>query len=67
MNQSIQKAKWYGPKQIGIMIYAGLMCLVSTCIVGGQTNTVLPAIAALRGWDVNLLTVWAGGSHYLRW
>ena len=62
MNEMKQtgKNKWYGPKQIGMIIFTGVLMLFSACIVGGQTNTVLPAIAELRGWDANFLNVFSG-------
>ena len=55
-----QKAKWYGPKQIGMIIFTGILMLLSACFVGGQTNTVLPYLAGLRGWDGNTLTLFSG-------
>ncbi len=50
----------FGPKQIGMIVFTGVLMLLSSCFVGGQTNTVLPVIAELRGWDVNLLNVVSG-------
>ena len=55
-----QKARWYGPKQIGMIIFTGILMLIDACIVGGSSNTVIPAIAQAHGWDANYLTVWAG-------
>lgn len=55
-----KKNSWYGPKQIGMIIFTGVLMLVSACVVGGQTNTVLPAIAELRGWDVSFLNIISG-------
>lgn len=60
MNKVQKKNSWYGPKQIGMIIFTGVLMLLSACVVGGQTNTVLPAIAELRGWDQNLLNVFSG-------
>lgn len=60
METTKQKAKWYGPKQIGMIIFTGVLMLLSACFVGGQTNTVIPYLAGLRGWDSNLLTVFNG-------
>ena len=54
------KNSWYGPKQIGMIIFTGVLMLFSACLVGGQTNTVLPAIAELRGWDSNFLSIISG-------
>ena len=55
-----QKAMWYGPKQILMIVFTGILLLIDACIVGGSTNTVLPAIAAERGWDANVLNIVAG-------
>jgi OFA family oxalate/formate antiporter-like MFS transporter len=55
-----RKERWYGPKQIGMIIFTGILMLISACVVGGQTNTVLPAIAAQRGWDPNFLNIISG-------
>ena len=60
MKQQQKKNSWHGPKQIGMIIFTGLLMLGSACVVGGQTNTVLPAIAELRGWDVNFLNIISG-------
>ena len=48
METTKQKAKWYGPKQIGMIIFTGVLMLLSACFVGGQTNTVIPYLAGLR-------------------
>lgn len=60
-----QKAKWYGPKQIGMIIYTGILMLISACLVGGATNTVLPAIAEAYGWNAQYLNLWSGISCIL--
>ena len=60
METTKQKARWYGPKQIGLIDFTGILMLIDACIVGGSSNTVLPAIAEARGWDANYLIVWAG-------
>ena len=60
METTKQKAKWYGPKQIGMIIFTGVLMLLSACFVGGQTNTVIPYLAGLRGWDSNTLTLFNG-------
>lgn len=57
MSEQKMKAKWYGPKQIGMIIFTGVLMLLSACFVGGQTNTVLPYLAEFRGWDENLLRI----------
>lgn len=54
------KSSWHGPKQVGIMIFSGILMLIGSCIVGGSTNTILPAIAELKGWDVGFLRSMAG-------
>lgn len=42
------------------MIYLGILMLIASCVVGGSTNTVLPAIAEQTGWDVGFLRSMAG-------
>lgn len=54
------KHSWYGSKQIGVMVYTGIMMLIGACVVGGSTNTVIPGISAVRGFDVNTMIFWAG-------
>ena len=54
------KAKWYGPKQILMIIFTGILLLIDACIVGGSTNTVLPAMAEVHGWNINILNIFAG-------
>lgn len=55
-----KKSSWHGPKQVGIMIFSSIMMLVGSCLVGGSTNTILPAIAEIKGWDVAFLRSMAG-------
>ncbi|MCI8991640.1 MAG: MFS transporter [Eubacterium sp.] len=54
------KAKWYGPKQILMIVFTGILLLIDASIVGGSTNTVLPAMAEAHGWDANFLNIFAG-------
>jgi sugar phosphate permease len=42
------------------MIFCGLLMMLGTCIVGGNTNTVLPVISEKFGWDINFLRTMAG-------
>ena len=60
MENKKKKARWYGPKQIGIMIFTAVCFLVAASVVGGNNNTVFPAIAEARGWNVNILNVFSG-------
>jgi sugar phosphate permease len=64
MNSVQKKVTWHSPKQVGIMIFTGFMLLAQSSLVGGQTNTVLPAISAARGWGLNTLLVWAGITNW---
>ena len=57
--QSKGKHSWYGSKQIGVMVYTGIMMLIGACVVGGSTNTVIPEYL-VRGFDVNTMIFWAG-------
>ncbi len=54
------KARWYGPKQIGMIIYTAVLFLIGTSIIGGNNNTVFPIMAEARGWDINLINVVSG-------
>ncbi|MCI8993352.1 MAG: MFS transporter [Eubacterium sp.] len=58
--ETTKKNSAFGPKQIGMIIFTGVLMLLSSCFVGGQTNTVLPALSEVRGWDNNLLNVVSG-------
>ena len=60
MNTDSRKSSWHGPKQTGMMIYLGFLMLIASCVVGGSTNTVLPAISEVFGWDVQFLRSMAG-------
>lgn len=55
-----KKSSWHGRKQVGTMIYCSLLMLIGSCLVGGSTNTILPAIAEQNGWDVSFLRSMAG-------
>ena len=55
-----QKSKWYGPKQIGVMILTAILMLFCACIVGGNNNTVFPAFSEAYGWDLDLMHVISG-------
>lgn len=55
-----KKARWYGPKQIMVMIYTGILMFIASGIAGGNNNTVFPIIAEVRGWDISLLNVVSG-------
>lgn len=55
-----QKAKWYGPKQIGIMLYTAILFLIGTSIIGGNNNTVFPIFAEVRGWNIALINIVSG-------
>ena len=37
-----------------------ILMLIASCVVGGSTNTVLPAISEVFGWDVQFLRSMAG-------
>lgn len=51
---------WHSPKQLWIMIFSGILFLVSACVCAGMTNTVYPFFAALRGWDYSALVMMSG-------
>lgn len=55
-----KKARWYGPKQIMVMVYTAVLMLIASGIAGGNNNTVFPIIAEARGWDVALLNIVSG-------
>ena len=50
----IKKDKsWVSPAHLMVTVYAGLLFLACACVNAGMTNTILPAICDLRGWDVD--------------
>lgn len=55
-----KKTRWYGPKQIAVMVYTAILMLIASGIAGGNNNTVFPIIAEARGWDISLLNVVSG-------
>lgn len=55
-----KKAKWYGPKQLVVMVYTAILMLIASGIAGGNNNTVFPIIAEARGWDISILNVVSG-------
>lgn len=63
MNKEMEmnpNSKWYGPKQIGMMIYTAVLFLIGTSIIGGNNNTVFPMFSEIRGWDINLINAVSG-------
>ena len=42
---------WVGPKQLGILLFCGVLFLLCACVNAGTTNTILPMVSAARGWD----------------
>lgn len=55
-----KKARWYGPKQIMVMVYTAILMLIASGIAGGNNNTVFPIVAEVRGWDVAILNIVSG-------
>lgn len=55
-----KKARWFGPKQLMVMIYTAILMLIASGIAGGNNNTVFPIIAEARGWDIALLNIVSG-------
>lgn len=54
MNKS-SSTSWAGPKQLGIVVFAFMMNFLGTVVSAGTTNTILPFISGLRGWNNSLL------------
>lgn len=42
---------WISPKHLQITIYAGILFLICACVNAGMTNTIMPKICELRGWN----------------
>lgn len=42
---------WISPKHLKITVFAGILFLICACVNTGMTNTILPAICELRGWE----------------
>ncbi|MBQ8662428.1 MAG: MFS transporter [Eubacterium sp.] len=55
-----KKSCWFGPKQIGLMVYTAILFLIGTSIIGGNNNTVYPMFAEIRGWDINAMNAVSG-------
>lgn len=55
-----KKARWYGPKQLMVMVYTAILMLIASGIAGGNNNTVFPIMAEARGWDISLLNIVSG-------
>lgn len=55
-----KKSSWFGPKQIGLMVYTAILFLIGTSIIGGNNNTVYPMFAEIRGWDINAMNAVSG-------
>lgn len=55
-----KKSSWYGPKQIGMMVYTAILFLIGTSIIGGNNNTVFPMFSEIRGWDINVINAVSG-------
>ena len=55
-----KKACWYGSKQLWIMIYTAILFLIGSCVIGGNNNTVFPAFAEARGWNLDIINMVSG-------
>ena len=42
---------WVSPQHLLITVYAGILFLACACVNTGMTNTILPRICELRGWE----------------
>ncbi len=61
-----KKHSWFGPKQIGLMVYTAILFLIGTSIIGGNNNTVYPLFAEIRGWNINILNAISGIAIFLK-
>ena len=55
-----EKLKWWGGKQIKVMIFGALLFFVSSCIVANTTNSILPLFSAMYGWNYSSLAMLVG-------
>lgn len=55
-----KKVCWYGSKQLWIMIYTAILFLIGSCVIGGNNNTVFPAFAEARGWNLDIINMISG-------
>ncbi len=46
------KTKLWGKQQVWITFFAGVMFLFCGCIAAGNTNTVFPYFAGVKGWNI---------------
>lgn len=45
------RSGWAGPRQVAMLMFFALLFLACSCVNAGMTNTILPRICQLRGWD----------------
>lgn len=57
---TVTKNRTFGPKQMGIIFFTAALMLMSASFCGGQNNTVFPALAEMRSWNLNVLNIWSG-------
>ncbi len=44
-------ASWISGKHLKVTIFSGLLFLICACVNAGMTNTIMPKICDIRGWE----------------
>lgn len=65
MENKVKKASWLKPKQLWIVIYAGILFFGATILVAGMTNTAFPIFGQLRNWDYSVLVMLSGVAMFV--
>ena len=60
-----KKGSWHSPKQLWIVIFAGILFFGATILVAGMTNTVFPIFGQLRNWDYSVLVMMSGVAMFV--
>ena len=63
--KKVKKGSWHSPKQLWIIIYAGILFFGSTILVAGMTNTAFPIFGEIRNWDYSVLIMFSGVAMFV--
>ncbi|MCD8217092.1 MAG: MFS transporter [Clostridiales bacterium] len=63
--ETMEKKKWAGPKQVWIALFAGILYFLTGCINAGNSNTVIPMFAEVRGWSMPMMLSFVGYGGYI--
>ena len=60
-----EKANLWGKKQLWITFFAGVMFLLCGSVAAGNTNTVLPYFAEIKGWNFAFMIIMVSVGGYI--